>query len=90
MAPEFDNTTSQVLPGFHIHRLSIRPYPAELEHVVRLSDGTPIRLPPNRPEVEAVQQRAFGLLSPETIRSGRTRQDTNFHMKGIARARDTP
>ena len=61
--PDFDNTTSQVLPGFHIHRLSIRPYPAELERVVRLSDGTPMRLPPNRPEVEAVQQRAFGQLS---------------------------
>ncbi len=51
-----------------VDRLSIRPYPRELEEAVTLPDGRRQRLRPIRPEDEPGLQAAFKRLSLEDIR----------------------
>jgi len=48
-------------------RLSIRPYPRELEEEIRLQDGRSLWLRPVRPEDEPAMRRAFDTLTPEEI-----------------------
>jgi len=52
-----------VRPG--TRRLAIRPYPSELEEVLRLEDGRCLILRPIRPEDEASHDRFFSLLTAE-------------------------
>ncbi|HUP24599.1 MAG TPA: GNAT family N-acetyltransferase [Thermoanaerobaculia bacterium] len=54
-------------PRRGLERLAIRPYPAELEETVQLSDGTAIMLRPIRPEDEPAHQRLFASLDPESV-----------------------
>ncbi|MCP5199175.1 MAG: bifunctional acetate--CoA ligase family protein/GNAT family N-acetyltransferase [Gammaproteobacteria bacterium] len=49
-------------------RLAIRPYPGELEQVLRLADGRSLLLRPIRPEDEPALVRTFSRLSPEEVR----------------------
>lgn len=49
-------------------RLAIRPYPIELEEVVRLRDGAGVRLRPVRPEDADGMVRLFAALDPEDRR----------------------
>lgn len=49
-------------------RLSIRPYPKELEEVVPLGDGRILLLRPILPEDEPSLQNAFAKLTPEEVR----------------------
>ena len=49
-------------------RLSIRPYPSELEETVSIADGTRFLLRPIRPEDEPQLIAAFAQLSPQAIR----------------------
>jgi acetyltransferase len=49
-------------------RLSIRPYPSELEETVALADGTRFLLRPIRPEDEPQLVAGFAQLSPQSIR----------------------
>jgi acetyltransferase len=49
-------------------RLAIRPYPQQLERVVRLSDGREFLLRPIRPEDEPLVQAMFARMTPEDIR----------------------
>ncbi len=53
-------------PG--VERLSIRPYPKELESEVRLANGRSLLLRPILPEDEISLQQWFLQLDPETIR----------------------
>ena len=48
-------------------RLTIRPYPKELEETITLADGRRFQLRPVRPEDEPALQAAFAKLSPEEI-----------------------
>ena len=48
-------------------RLTIRPYPKELEETITLADGRRFQLRPVRPEDEPALQVAFAKLSPEEI-----------------------
>jgi acetyltransferase len=54
-------------PRRGLERLAIRPYPAELEETVQLSDGTEVVLRPIRPEDEPAHQRLFASLDPESV-----------------------
>jgi acetyltransferase len=49
-------------------RLSIRPYPSELEETVTVADGTKFLLRPIRPEDEPQLIAGFAQLSPQSIR----------------------
>jgi acetyltransferase len=49
-------------------RLSIRPYPSELEETVLTADGSKFLLRPIRPEDEPQLAAAFAQLSPQAIR----------------------
>jgi len=49
-------------------RLSIRPYPSELEETVTVADGTKFLLRPIRPEDEPRLIAGFAQLSPQSIR----------------------
>jgi acetyltransferase len=49
-------------------RLSIRPYPRELEEWMSGADGTRLLLRPIRPEDEPELRAAFAKLSPESVR----------------------
>jgi acetyltransferase len=49
-------------------RLSIRPYPSELEETVAIADGTQFLLRPIRPEDEPRLVAGFAQLSPQSIR----------------------
>jgi acetyltransferase len=49
-------------------RLSIRPYPNDLEEMVTIADGTPFLLRPIRPEDEPQLVASFAQLSPESVR----------------------
>jgi acetyltransferase len=49
-------------------RLSIRPYPSELEEMVAIADGSKFLLRPIRPEDEPQLVAAFAQLSPQAIR----------------------
>ena len=49
-------------------RLSIRPYPSELEETVTITDGSKFLLRPIRPEDEPQLVAAFAQLSPQAIR----------------------
>ncbi|HUL07676.1 MAG TPA: bifunctional acetate--CoA ligase family protein/GNAT family N-acetyltransferase [Candidatus Acidoferrum sp.] len=49
-------------------RLSIRPYPSELEEMVAIADGARFLLRPIRPEDEPQLITAFARLSPQSIR----------------------
>ena len=59
IAPAAGNATS---------RLSIRPYPSELEQPIRLGDGRRLLLRPILPEDEPPLRDTFAKLHPETIR----------------------
>jgi acetyltransferase len=50
-----------------VARLSIRPYPLELEERLDLVDGRQLLLRPIRPEDEPMLQAAFDLLTPEEV-----------------------
>jgi acetyltransferase len=49
-------------------RLSIRPYPRELEEAITLDDGTALLLRPIRPEDEPELVAGFAKLSPHSVR----------------------
>lgn len=49
-------------------RLSIRPYPKELEQICTLADGTRLQLRPVVPEDEPAFHEMFGMLTPEDVR----------------------
>lgn len=51
-----------------LHRLSIQPYPKELEEPANLRTGQPVLLRPIRPEDEAAQQELMARTSREDIR----------------------
>ena len=55
------------LPGGAIDRLTIRPYPRELEETVTLRDGRSVLLRPIRPEDELAHQELFQRMTPEDI-----------------------
>jgi acetyltransferase len=52
----------------NLQRLSIQPYPKELEESARLRDGRSILLRPIRPEDEDAQQALMSRMTPEDIR----------------------
>jgi acetyltransferase len=49
-------------------RLTIRPYPKELEETITLGDGHEFLVRPVRPEDEPAFQRTFAQLTPEEVR----------------------
>jgi acetyltransferase len=58
----------QRFDGAAAARLSIRPYPSELEETVAIADGTRFLLRPIRPEDEPQLIAAFDQLSPQSVR----------------------
>ena len=57
--------TTAARPG--AQRLSICPYPSELEETIRLDDGRELLLRPIRPEDEPSLHAAFAKLSPDEV-----------------------
>jgi acetyltransferase len=55
-------------PSRGSERLSIRPYPRELEEELVLADGERVLARPIRPEDEATHRRLFARLRPEDVR----------------------
>ncbi len=68
-----------------LQRLSIQPYPKELEEEAQLRDGQPILLRPIRPEDEAAQQVLMSRMSSEDIRFRFFRAVSNFPHIEMAR-----
>ena len=57
----------RLYPPSQTARLSIRPYPRELEEHIDLADGRDLLLRPIRPEDEPMLQAAFDRLTPEEV-----------------------
>jgi acetyltransferase len=68
-----------------LQRLSIQPYPKELEEEAQLRDGRPVLLRPIRPEDEAAQQVLMSHMSPQDIRFRFFRAVSNFPHLEMAR-----
>ena len=68
-----------------LQRLSIQPYPKQLEEAAQLPDGRPVLLRPIRPEDEAAQQVLMSRMSQQDIRFRFFRFVPNFPHMEMAR-----